>query len=237
MVDTAPKVEETPEAEYTEEGVDAPDNGQTPDPSTADSEAQRTLLGIVSDPEIAQILAARRAGRAVKIVDVEEAPEPDPVSTGIEIPEETLEELDPTIKSVVGIISKHLDTRLAPFAELTDQVQRLQGLADQMQQKALTDQISAAEGKHKDLEKHRPEMARLSRAEGAGLSVEQLYVLSKLKAGDMDFTEPSTDSERPTPTPQRRVVGPRKDNPPKIGRKAWNTTLADALDRTLSPEQ
>ncbi len=228
MVDKAKKIDEVPEVDYTEEGVETPDNG-TPDPTAAQTEAQRMLVGIVSDPEVAQILAARRDGRAVKIVDVTETPEPDPIPDKLEIPEDALDDLDPGIKSVVESISKHIDARLTP---LSAQVAKLQGLADQMQTKVVEDQIGTISGKHKDFEKYRTEMARLSRAEGSGLAVEQLYVLAKLKDGELNLTEPSPHSEKPTPTPRRRGVGPKREGP-QVGRKAWNATLADALDRSL----
>ena len=156
-----------------------------------------------------------------------------PVSNEINLPQETLDELDPEIKTVVETISKHIDARLTPLSE---QVSKLQGLADIMQQRAVDDQIGKMADQHKDFEKRRPERARLSRAEGSALSVEQLYVLAKLKDGELNLTEASTHSERPTPTPRRKGVGPKSEGPPG-GRRGWNTALADALDRTLIPEQ
>ena len=233
--DTDTKIDEVEEVDYTEEGsTDAPDNG-APELSTAQVDAQRMLIGVVSDPEVAQILAARRDGRTVKIVDVDTPdPEPEQKPTSLEIPSDTLDELDPGIKTVVESIAKHIDSRLTP---LTEQVNKLQGLADLMQQRTMDTQIGEISGKHKDFEKYRTEMARLSRAEGSGLAVEQLYVLAKLKDGGLNLTEPSTHSEKPTPTPRSRGAGQKKVDASSHGRKAWNTLLADTLDRTLSPHE
>ena len=233
------KIDEVPEVEYTEESnTNSPDNDKVKESeiTAAQTEAQRMLVGIVSDPEVAQILAARREGRTVKIVDVEDdSDKPDPVSTEIELPKETLEDLDPNIKTVVETISKHIDNRLTP---LTAQLAKLQTLADGMQAKVVEDQIGTISTKHKDFEKYRPEMARLSRSEGSGLSVEQLYTLAKLADGKLDLTEPSLHSEKPTPTPKRKGIGPvTREGQKPSSRASWNATLADALDRTLSPSE
>ncbi len=235
MADNAPKIDEVQEVDYTEEGGgDAVDNGKAQaEQSVAQTEAQRMLYGIVSDPEVAQILQARREGRAIKIVaGDDDAGDTDTASEKLVIPDETLEELDPEIKSVVETISKHIDARLTP---MTAQLAKLQGLADQMQERAVEAQIGTISEKHKDFEKYRPEMARLSRSEGSGLSVEQLFALAKLADGKLNLTEPSTHSEKPTPTPRRKGVGPKRDGPVG-GRRGWNLTLSDALDRTLSSD-
>lgn len=234
MVDNAKNIDEVQEVDYTEEdGKEAADNGKAQaEQSAAQTEAQRMLYGIISDPEVAQILQARREGKAIKIVAGDDTSESDVASDKLVIPDETLEELDPEIKSVVETISKHIDARLSP---MTAQLAKLQGLADQMQEKAVADQIGTISDKHKDFEKYRPEMARLSRSEGSGLSVEQLFALAKLADGKLNLTEPSTHSEKPTPTPRRKGVGPKRDGP-QGGRRGWNATLSDALDRTLTSD-
>ncbi len=232
MADKDTSIDEVQEVDYTEEGAEeAPDNGQ-PQESAAQTEAQRLLFGIISNPEVAQILQANRDGKIAKVT-VSDTAEPESSPAALEIPEDALEDLDPGIRTVVETISKHIEAQISP---LTEKVNKLQLLADGMQKTAMDTQIGKVAGKHKDFEKYRGKMADISRAEGAGLSVEQLYVLAKLQDGDLNLTEPSTHSERPTPTPQRRAVR-SKTAGPQVGRKAWQISLGDALDRTLTPEQ
>lgn len=195
-------------------------------------DASKALVELLADPQIAEIVAARRAGRGVNIVDVESA-EAEP-----EVPvvkDEDLEDLDPEIRKVVEVLTSHISARIDP---LNEKISALESLASTMQETAVGKQIEAVEKQHKDFGKYRTEMAKISRNEGSGLEIEELYLLSKHRAGDLNLTDPSTDSEKPTPTPRRKGIGPRRDNNNNASQqvsstRAFKMTLADALDRTI----
>lgn len=218
---------------------DAPDDDFTEDTDSrkpvavAEGEASKALVELLADPQIAEIVAARRAGRGVNIVDVESAEaEPDEVPA---MADDELEDLDPEMRKVVRVLTAHMTNSINP---LKDKVSALEALASTMQQTAVSDQISEVEKKHKDFDKYRADMAKLARAEGSGLGIEELYLITKARAGDLNVTDPSTDSEKPTPTPRRKGIGPRRDNnnnlPSTVSSgRAFKLTLADALDRSI----
>lgn len=216
---------------------DAPDDDFTEDTDSrkpvAEGEASKALVELLADPQIAEIVAARRAGRGVNIVDVESAEAvPDEVPV---MAENELEDLDPEMRKVVQLLTTHMTNSINPLKE---KVTALESLASTMQQTAVTDQIAEVEKKHKDFGKYRAEMAALARAEGSGLGIEELYLITKARAGDLNVTDPSTDSEKPTPTPRRKGIGPRRDNNNNNAQtlssgRAFKMTLADALDRTI----
>ncbi len=197
------------------------------------NDAATALVELLADPQIAEIVAARQAGRGVNIVDVESAEEKE-----VEVPvvkDEDLEDLDPEIRKVVDVLTSHITARIDP---LNEKIAALEGLASKMQETAVGKQIEAVEDKHKDFGKYRAEMAKISRNEGSGLEIEELYLLSKHRAGDLNITNPSTDSEKPTPTPRRKGIGPRRDNNSKNAQavssgRAFKISLADALDRSI----
>lgn len=205
---------------------------ETPAVVPPQNDAAKALVELLADPQIAEIVAARQAGRGVNIVDVESAEvEPEvPV-----VKDEDLEDLDPEIRKVVDVLTSHITARIGP---LDEKIAALEGLASKMQETAVGKQIEAVEDKHKDFGKYRAEMAKISRNEGSGLEIEELYLLSKHRAGDLNITNPSTDSEKPTPSPRRKGIGPRRDNNSKNAQavssgRAFKISLADALDRSI----
>jgi hypothetical protein len=170
------------------------------------------------------VLNAKNAGQQVQVVPGDGQQE----SAASEEDYTELEEFGPDVKKLVGLIDKKIGARLDP---VTQKVGILETLAAGLQRREVTDQIASVAKKHPDFEKYRKKMAEMSRAEGmSGLGVEELLLLAKHRAGELALSEPSTHSERPTPTPRRPGAGMVKDDKPKHGRKAFQVTLADALD-------
>lgn len=226
---------EVPEVDYTAE--DQPDDGKVQKEDKVQAKAQiqsqvqsdegnRMLMSMISDPDIQAILAARRENRDVEVVSkdsVSKTPEKDLVE------EDDLEGFDDEVKKIVKILDKKISSKIEPLVE---KLSTLESLAKTFQGKDIDDQISSVKSKHPDFDKYRTEMAALARNEGAGLPVGELFLLAKHRAGDLKFVEESTHSERPTPTPRRKGVGVKKDQPLR-GRRAFQVALADALDTAL----
>ena len=212
--------------DHTEEAT----TGDKPTSVPADQTAQ-VLMELASDPQIATILAARRDGREVEVVTKDSdisTPEADkPVSEQVD-----MSEFDEDVKKVVDILDKKITSSITPLLE---KITALEGIAQTYGQRELADQISSVEKKHPDLKKYRTKMATLARAEGAGLSVEELLLLVKHREGDLNLANSSTESERPTPTP-RPVTGARQTQATESSnivnpRRRFQIQLADALEK------
>jgi len=216
--------------EYTEETGSA--SGK--ETKTSEGDGGRLLASMVADPEIQAILAARREGREVNVVDRVAADNGSVAEEESRVSEldKELEGLDEDTQQIVRVLDKHLTSRLAP---VTEELGILRKLADNFEQKAVNDQIEELASKHPDFPKYRAKMAEISRAEGKGLGIEELLLLAKHRAGDIDLQGPSTSSERPTPLP-RLGPGAKDRSAGKLdgagsSRKQFQITLADALDK------
>lgn len=216
---------------------DAPEDftevGETPVvPPQKTDDSGKALIELLADPQVAAILAARKAGEPVEVVRTRanEPVESEPIMNA-----EELEDLDPDVRKVMDALTKHITSSIEPLRE---KVGALENIASTYQQNIVGQQIKTVESQHKDFDKYRPAMAELSRNEGAGLGVEELYLIAKSRAGDLTLTNPSTDSEKPTPTPRRKGIGPRRDNNRDNSQslssgRAFKMSLADALDRSI----
>lgn len=224
------EVEETKETEETEaEETPTPRKGRSRKAAEEESsgdllgfDATRTLMELVSNPDVQAVLEAQKTGRKIKIVAEETAAEADEAEAETE-----LEELEEPVKKALKLIDKKMKLITDP---LNSKIATLESLAKTYEQQAVSSQIKNISGKHKDFNKYRKSMAKLVRdGAGAGLSVEELYLVSKHRAGDLKPAEASTHSERPTPTPRRREAVAKRAETPR-GRRGWNMVLADALE-------
>lgn len=182
-------------------------------------DGSQLLLGLMSDPDVQAILSARREGKTTRVLLDEESETPE--GTELISDDDELEDVDDDIKKVVSLLEKKLQP-------LTSKVKQLEQLAQNYERTTVDNQIKQVESKHKDFNKYRKEMAKLAREVG-GLGVEELFLLAKHRAGALNLSEPSTHSERPTPTPRSRM-GKDKKSATKLGRRGFRSTLANALD-------
>lgn len=207
-------------SDHTEVGVSQP--SQSPEQSS------KLLMEMASDPQIAQILAARREGLEIEINTVDNLP-PKEKALGDQV---DLGNMDDDVRKVVEILEEKIKSSLGP---LTDKIKALENIAQQYENNVVASTIKDVSKRHKDFDKYRKQMAELARNEGAGLGVEELLLLSKHRAGDLSLTDPSTESERPTPTPRRITGQEQSDSNEKSqggpsGRRQFQVKLADALD-------
>jgi hypothetical protein len=190
------------------------------------------LSEVIAIPEVQAVLAARQQGQEVQVVPSDAAGSSGDGSVDEDYSE--LDEFGPDIKKLVGLIDKKIGAKLDP---VVNKVGTLEQLAAALQKKDIHDAVAAVAAKHPDFPKYRKAMGELSRQEGmAGLGVEELLLLAKHRAGELTLSEPSTHSERPSPTPRRPGSGEKRtDLPP--GRKGFKTLLSDALDKIEVPGQ
>jgi TolA-binding protein len=183
-------------------------------------DGKEILLGLMADPDVQAVLNARREGKSVKVASVESESEP----------EEDVSDLDENVQRVLKIIEK----KLSPLSE---DLENLKAVAAGYERQSIELQVKNSEDKHKDFSKYRKSMAGLAK-QIQGLSVEELYTLAKLRAGDLHTSEPSTHSEKPTPTPRRKESQAKKSEKRTQGRKGFQNTLADVLDSLdFSPKE
>lgn len=187
---------------------------------------QGTLLQLLSDPEIASVINAKRAGKKVKVV--EEATED--AAKEVVDEEEDEEELPEAERKLLARalkkIDKAVDKRLGTVAT---RVEGLEALAGSIQQREAKAEVAKAREKYRDFDKYRAPMLKLVK-ENPGLAAEELYLIAKARAGKLNLTQPSSETERPTNQPRRR---PKKRDAesarPASRRQAWNSAMERAL--------
>ena len=210
--------------ETDDENVDPQQDPKSEDkPDLKGFDANELLLNIVSDPDVSRVLQAKRDKKPVRFAEDEE-PKSEPVDD-IKI-ETGDEEFDQNIQKIMGLIDKKFEQTLAPIKETVD---NLQSLADQYTSRVVEEQIDEVAKKHSDLGTYRKAMAELA-GNTSGLNVEELLLITKNRAGKLILDNPSTDSERPSPTPRRLVSQDRKE-PARRGRKGFSQIVAEALDK------
>lgn len=212
------------ETQETEETTTKETSGQkrTVDQLSA-AEQNQYLVALMADERVQDIIRAEQQGKRVKVVAVDDEGESEETS------EESLDlgDLDGEADSIVKAVSKVLDKRLGPISKDVDQ---LKALAQTVQQDRVVDQVKAAQAKHKDLDKYKTEMAKIVRENN--LDIESAYFLAKQRAGDLQVAEPSTESEKPTATPRRRLGAREKKGGEGLSqRRRWQVSLADALEK------
>lgn len=222
------------DATETAEHSDSPANGQLNNRLNR-LEENNAMLQLMADPDIARVLALKKAGKPVNIAEVEDiAPEPevDPIAQA----SEGLEADDPArklLERVGKMLESTTKAKDKQIADLTERLQGVESIAGDVTRKGVVDQIEAAKAKYKDLAQYKDAMMSLA-PKFPNASVEQVYILAKLASGKLKLQEGSTHSERPTSQPPRTTARKPGVQPMKPGRAAFKTGLADILkDLTL----
>lgn len=179
------------------------------------------LMGLVSDPEVQAVLAARRSGQKVTIAPVEEETQEEET----QVSAEDLEIVDPDVKKVMDLI----DMKFKPISDLGERLTALEGVAQAFQHQEASAQISKVAEQYTDFDKYRKTMAKISE-ELPGLGVEELYILAKHRASDLPIPQPSTHSERPSAIPRTQPASGKKAEPLR-GRKGFQQIMKSALER------
>lgn len=204
-----------------EEGEGTQINHEAQQERLARLEQGQILAQLVADPEISAVIAAKRAGKGVKVnvAEDEETQTPDPA--------EGLEADDParaTLAAMQAMLKQHLEP-------LTQRLSAVEGVAGDVRKKEVREQVVAAREKFKDLDQFKDDMVKISN-EQPGLNAEELYVVAKLRKGKLRLAETTTFSEKPTQQPKAQRASGSTSKPPArpSGRKGFSDMLNNALN-------
>jgi hypothetical protein len=187
----------------------------------------QTILGV---PEVQEVLRARQAGQAVKILtgnqQQQQAPQPEP---DWEAMKEDPKKLTDTIlqrlsSDVLARVGQAVDEKLNPV------LQKMQGfeshLTDQTKQAAINE-VTVLKQKYADVQEHAPVMQQINKETGGTLKLEEVYHLAKIRSGAPMVPPQSVATERPTDSAARASQGTQKQYP--TGRRGMSMALDDAL--------
>ena len=209
-VDDTEETDEETESETTE--TDASDNGT--DDRIKQLEDNRVLDQMMADPDVQKVLDLKRSGKNVQVAEpvVEEEKSEFDVD-----PDDPAAEL---LKKIGGM----MDNKLGKIA---NRLELIEGIAQRAQHSEVNNEINKVKEKHRDFDTYKDSMVKLSN-ENAGLNVEELYTMAKMRAGKLDIVQPSTFSEKGTTQPRRMMKKAGAQTP--RGRQGFNKIVRAALD-------
>jgi hypothetical protein len=207
-------IDEVNDTDFEYENDDLPNE----EPKLDQNEFLKSLL---ADPDILEVLKRRQGGEGGRIIneekarkEVESEDEVDPYD-GIE---------DQTARKMIDLVSAKIKSMVAPMAE---ELEALKGIANGYQKQSVDGEILQVKNKYEDFDTYRKPMAELVQ-NTPGLSIEEYYLISKHRLGELKLPKTSTQSERPTQTGRREPSKKKQES--RRGRKGWQDMMAEALD-------
>ena len=201
---------------------------------TTESQAAKLL----ADPEIRAILDARERGEKFKLVRESEAStkpaasEPPKPSKNIE--EMTNAELSEYMSQTIvhrlsSVLGDTVDAKIGSLRnELKPTLESVASAAQRDQSLRVQQEIKACADKHPDFDEMRLLMAKVNETV-QGATVEELYMLAKVRAGTPAVPQKEIQTERPTAAPSQRQSFKRPTN--VRGRQGMSDILDAALTR------
>jgi len=180
-------------------------------------------MQLLADPDIQQVLEAKRLGKAVSVVAETENSEEDNFDVGLDLPED-----DPSkelIDTILGGVKKIVSSKVN---EMGTRVDTLEALAQRVHVQEAEAQVTKAKQKFDDFGDYQKPMLDLLES-NPGLSPEQLYILAKHKSGKLSVTSPSKFTEKPSTQPLRKRPKPRPASSRGERRAEWSNALAESL--------
>jgi hypothetical protein len=225
-------VEET--TEETDEGSEETSEETTNEeaPNASDDrlnrlEQNQQVLSLLADPDIAAVVAAKRAGKRVNLTTEDTVAPVDPLDEIVkDLPEddparELIGKVGQLMESKYGQVVKTLETRLR-------QIER-QG--EETVLKEVTSQIEQVRQENKDFDRYRTAMMEISKT-NPNLGVKDLYIIAKSRAGELRQAEQIAASEKPTAQPRPAgAKAPRQKAPVPAGRKGFDELLRESLNK------
>lgn len=189
--------------------------------------SSETLAKLMSDPDVRAVLDAKQAGKKVKLVEEEEEDEEEELDLDSLTNKQLTKHLLKQVTKAVGVATEQ---RIAKVEEL------LQGVIGHIQGSQTADvrkQIESMKEKFPDFEDLRERMAEINHTT-PGLSVEELYLLAKVRETGLDglatglrSERPSSSTARPPRTQQRKTALP-------TGKRGFDVLLQEALEGRVS---
>jgi hypothetical protein len=185
----------------------------------------RVLAELLSDPDIAAVIKARRAGQQIQIQPrVAQAPAVEELAADETDPRKIADHMGRTLLSKIESV---IDQKLAPRDQ---QIQSVLGILQQEGASRADAEVKKLSESQEDFEQMRPLMKQINQEIGGkGVSIPELYALAKLRSGMPLTRDTSTDTERPT-MPAAPNGGPlgKKFAPGVVGQRQM---LDEALSR------
>jgi hypothetical protein len=176
---------------------------------------------------------------------VPEDTQPQPVAAPPEEPEPDVEAMTnsqlvkymvKTLTTTLGSsVSGRVDERInALKSELAPQLAGVVAATQQQQKARVQGEIESVKAKYSDFDQMRPKMVELNKSI-QGLTVEELYLMSKVRSGLPMVTQKQIETERPVEAPGARREFKRPTN--IRGRNGFAAVLDSALSGDLRSEQ
>jgi len=188
-------------------------------------EQSQGLMQILADPDIQQVLEAKRLGKVVSVVADEEASLEDEIDLGLPEDDPTTEVATTILSGVKKIVSSKMD-------EMTTRVESLEGLAQRLSSQEAQAQVAKAQQKFEDFGEYQKPMLELLQG-NPSLSPEQLYILAKHQSGKLITSATSKFSEKPTAQPSRARPKARAAETKGTRRAVWNNAVESALKNLI----
>lgn len=186
-------------------------------------ERETAMLTLLQDPDVRQVVEAKRQGKSFKLVEQSDDTSDEP-SIVADLPED--DPMRETLARIEKAIASRIDAKISPLVE---RLQGVEGLAAEVQKKEVMAQVASAKAKYKDLDKYRMDMVALSK-DNPSLGVEDLYILAKHRKGELRQAEQNTHSEKPQSNLRGRSTA--KETPTRSSRaerRPFNDILKEAL--------
>ena len=187
--------------------------------------SSETLAKIMNDPDIRAVLDARQAGRKVRLVEDKDELEDEPEVDLDALSNKQLAKY--LLKQVVKASGEAAETRIGKME------QTLQGILTHIQGSATADvreKVESMKGRFADFDDLREMMTEINR-ETPGHSVEELYVLAKVRENGLDGLASGLRSERPSSSTARPSRKNQRKTPLPTGRKGFDVLLQEALEK------
>lgn len=190
------------------------------------------LNQLMSDPDVRRVLELKTSGKKVFVSDTENKAEETEESTVESLGDELGLAKDDPARDLLSKLAPALDARdrkrQETLKELSARLQSVEALAGDVQKKEVVAQVEAVRSKYGDMKEYQQSMLELSKS-NVGLSVEELYILSKLRSGKLKVGNTSTFSERPQNAPVKAPVEKKRSEPLPPGKKGFDILLSEAL--------
>lgn len=201
---------------------------------------------LITDPNVRAYLAAREAGKKVKLVAEDDLAQRNDVSAdrpAAVISPPNLETMtnaqlaeylqQSTVSSLAGEfkrqIKEQMDTLRSEFSPVLDSLVQS---TNSQHSKEINSQIKAVRDKYEDFEQLRPKMAEISNTT-QGVTAEELYILAKIRSGLPLIPQEKTETERPSSIPTERTNNRRAQatgGEVLRGRRGFDQLLTSALN-------
>lgn len=201
---------------------------------------QSSSARLMADPQIRAYLDAKAAGKNVGFAEVQrpveqfappELPKDLDNLSNTELMKLNADQIRSYAKSEASRIAEEKVNALRE--ELRPQMNVMHDTVQHQQVNLVKQQIEDVKKEFSDFESMRSSMEVLSRTT-TGMSVRELYVLAKVRAGQQFVSQNQIESERPSTT-----AGPRKEfkrsETPYRGRGGFSSLVSNALEHSIGP--